>query len=200
MEPGMEPSREHGERSDAELVRAVARFEEAAMHELYRRHGRAVFGLACRLLGDTMRAEEILQDVFVRLWEHPERFEPGRGELRSFLLRQAHSRSIDRLRSDTARARREEGHEVERARFNPGDDSLEREVWELIRSETVKEALAALSAGEREAITLAYFGGYTYREVATMLREPEGTIKGRIRVGLHKLATRLESAGLGARS
>jgi RNA polymerase sigma-70 factor (ECF subfamily) len=195
----MEPSRDHAERRDADLVRAVARFDEAAMRELYRRHGRAVFGLACRLLGDTTRAEEVLQDVFVRLWEHPERFEPGRGELRSFLLRQAHSRSIDRLRSDAARTRREEGHEAERLRCHPGDD-LEREVWDLIRSETVKEALAALSTGEREAITLAYFGGYTYREVATMLREPEGTIKGRIRVGLHKLATRLESAGMGARS
>jgi RNA polymerase sigma-70 factor (ECF subfamily) len=72
--------------SDAELIAAVDRRDEAAMRELYERHGRAVFGLSCRALGDTNRAEEVLQDVFVRLWQRPERFDPNRGELRSFLL------------------------------------------------------------------------------------------------------------------
>jgi RNA polymerase sigma-70 factor (ECF subfamily) len=76
-------------------------------------------------------------------------------------------------------------------------DDIEREVWELIRSERVKEALATLSELEREAIMLAYFGGYTYRDVAVMLDVAEGTIKSRIRAGLHKLADRLDAAGLG---
>ena len=182
--------------SDAALMLAVARYEEDAVRELYRRHGRSVFGLANRLLRDRAQAEEVLQDLFVRLWERPERFDPAKGALKSFLLRETHSRCVDRLRSDTARRRREEHDVLDRERVRHADD-IEREVWELIRSERVKEALAALSELEREAIMLAYFGGYTYREVAVMLDEPEGTIKSRIRAGLHKLADRLEAAGLG---
>ena len=181
--------------SDPALVISVGRFDEGALRALYERHGRVVCGLAQRLLGDAARAEEVLQDVFVRLWQRPERFDPARGELRGFLLREAHSRSVDRLRSDMARARREDRHEREQLARS---EEIEREVWELIRSEKVKEAVAVLSPGERDAISLAYFEGYTYREVAVMLDEPEGTIKSRIRLGLKKLADKLEAAGLGA--
>jgi RNA polymerase sigma-70 factor, ECF subfamily len=182
--------------SDAALMMAVARYEEDAVRELYRRHGPSVFGLASRLLRDRAQAEEVLQDLFVRIWQRPDRYDPAKGALKSFLLRETHSRCVDRLRSDSARRRREDRDVVDQERMRHGDD-IEREVWELIRSERVKEALAALAPPEREAITLAYFGGYTYREVAAMLDEPEGTIKGRIRAGLHKLADGLEAAGLG---
>ena len=182
--------------SDAALVVAIGRYDEAALAELFRRHGRTVLSLATRVLRDASVAEEVMQDVFVRLWHHPERFDPERGELRSFLLRESHSRAVDRIRSEAARSRREERHESSAGPTRQGDD-IERQVWELIRGETVKSALGQLSDGERDAITLAYFGGYTYREVATMLQVPEGTVKGRIRVGLQKLAGRLEAAGLG---
>jgi RNA polymerase sigma-70 factor, ECF subfamily len=182
--------------SDASLVVAVGRFDEAALGELYRRHGRAVFGLAHRLLRERALAEEILQDVFVNLWQRPERFDAGRGELQSFLLRETHSRAVDRVRSEEARRRREDRHERE-AVEHPAD--IEREVWEVIRSEKVNDALSSLSRAEREAIVLAYFGGHTYREVATLLGEPEGTIKSRIRLGLHKMADVLDKAGLGAK-
>jgi RNA polymerase sigma-70 factor (ECF subfamily) len=183
--------------SDSALLLAVARYNESAMGELYRRHGRAVLALATRVLNDGAMAEEVMQDVFVRLWHQPDRFDPERGELKSFLLREAHSRAVDRVRSNVARVRREDRHESANEPIRQGDD-IERQVWELIRGETVKSALGELSDGERDAITLAYFGGYTYREVAAMLKEPEGTIKGRIRLGLQKLAGKLEAAGLGA--
>lgn len=183
--------------SDSALLLSVARYNETAMGEIYRRHGRAVLSLATRVLNDATMAEEVMQDVFVRLWHQPERFDPERGELKSFLLREAHSRAVDRVRSNVARVRREDRHESANEPIRQGDD-IERQVWELIRGETVKSALGELSDGERDAITLAYFGGYTYREVAEMLKEPEGTIKGRIRVGLQKLAGKLEAAGLGA--
>jgi RNA polymerase sigma-70 factor, ECF subfamily len=183
--------------SDPSLVVATARGDEFALRVLYERHGRAVLGLARRLLGDGPRAEEVLQDVFVRLWFRPERFDAARGDLRGFLLREAHGRAVDRVRSDTARQRREDRHECERPEHA---DDIDREVWHLIRSEKVKDAVATLSPGERDAIMLAYFDGYTYREVATLLGEPEGTIKSRIRLGLKKLADRLEAAGLGAPS
>ena len=86
---------------DVALVHLVARGDEAAMGEIYRRHGRGVYGLARRVLGDDAVAEEVLQDVFVRLWQRPERFDPARGHLKGYLLREGHGRAVDRLRSDT---------------------------------------------------------------------------------------------------
>src|SRR3954454_10770574 len=179
---------------DAQLVIRVATGEEAALAELYRRHGSGVYGLALRLLGRSDLAEEVLQEVMVSLWERPDRYDPDRGNLRPFLLRVAHGKAVDRLRSETARGRREDRHE----RRNQRDDAdLEREVLELLRAETVRNALVTLSEGARRAIELAYFDGHTYREVARILQQPEGTIKGRIRLGLRKLADRLDAAGLG---
>ena len=101
---------------DAQLVIRVASGEEAALAELYRRHGSGVYGLALRLLGRSDLAEEVLQEVMVSLWERPDRFDPARGNLRPFLLRVAHGKAVDRLRSETARGRREDRHEQRRER------------------------------------------------------------------------------------
>jgi len=184
------------ELDDASLVHLVGRSDERALQVLYERHGAAVYGLARLVLVDADRAEEVVQEVFLRLWNEPERFDPARGKLRSFLNRQAHSRAVERVRSEEARRRREQRHD--RENVDPAYD-VEIEAWELIRSELVKDALDELSEAERQAITLAYFGGHTYREVAVMLDLPEGTIKSRIRLGLNKLADKLEATGLGAR-
>src|SRR5579872_7063183 len=94
--------------SDATLVVAIARWHEPALAEAYRRHGGAVESLARRVLGTTEAAEDITQEVFIRLWERPERFDPARGSLRSFLLAIAHGRAVDHLRSQSARYAREE--------------------------------------------------------------------------------------------
>jgi RNA polymerase sigma-70 factor (ECF subfamily) len=174
--------------SDATLVVAISRYRQEALAEAYRRHAGAVFGLARRLLRDGALAEEIVQEVFLRLWNHPEKFDHERGTLRSYLLAQSHGRSVDLLRSETSRRAREE-HDVRRA-AEAGYD-VEREVLDLTAAERVKEALARLPDAERQAITLAYFGGHTYREVATMLDQPEGTVKSRIRSGLQRLRTDL---------
>ncbi len=184
-----------GGASDTALMVAVGRFDETALAELYRRHAPLVLGLSRRVLADAALAEDVVQDVFVRLWERPERFDPDRGSLRSFLVRDAHGRAVDRLRSDGARARREQRHATLEA--EAVDPELDREIWNLIRSEQVRAAVAELHAPEREAILLAYFGGFTYREVANLVGAPEGTIKTRIRAGLRKLATKLEAAGMG---
>lgn len=181
--------------SDADLVSAIAAADERGLAEVYRRHAGIVFGMAKRILGDGSMAEDVLQDVFVRLWEQPGRYDPSRGALRSFLVRDAHGRAVDRLRSETARNRREDRHE--RLSID-ADDDIDREVWAMIRSEKVREAIGQLVPGEREAILLAYFGGFTYREVAKLTDVPEGTVKTRIRAGLAKLATKLEAAGIGA--
>ena len=105
------------ELDDARLVAAVGALDELALQEVYRRHGDGVYGLARRVLVDAALAEEVTQEVFLRLWDEPHRFDPARGALRSFLLRQAHSRAVERVRSEEARRRREE--RVDRENVDP---------------------------------------------------------------------------------
>jgi RNA polymerase sigma-70 factor (ECF subfamily) len=174
--------------SDAALVVAIGRWREDALAEAYRRHGGAVYALARRVVRDTGLAEEVVQEVFVRLWTTPDRFDPDRGSLRSWLLAQAHGRTIDRLRSDSARRLREERDAQLTA--DAGYD-VEREAWDLAVADRVNDVMGDLPDGERRAIELAYFDGYTYREVAKILDTPEGTIKSRIRSGLKRMRTDL---------
>jgi RNA polymerase sigma-70 factor (ECF subfamily) len=180
--------------SDAVLVVAISRYRQDALAEAYRRHAGAVFALARRLLVDATLAEEVVQEVFLRIWNQPDKFDPDRGTLRSYLLAQCHGRSVDLLRSETSRRAREER---DARRTAEGGYDLEHEVVDLSVAERVKEALVQLPEVEREAIALAYFGGHTYREVADLLDQPEGTVKSRIRSGLKRLRTELVGAGIG---
>lgn len=180
--------------SDPVLVVGIGRYQQEALAEAYRRHAGSVFALARRLLVDRALAEEVVQEVFLRLWNNPEKFDHERGSLRSYLLAQCHGRSVDLLRSETSRRRREE-RDVRRT-AEAGYD-LEHEVVDLAVAEKVQLALGSLPDGERQAISLAYFGGHTYREVAELLDQPEGTVKSRIRTGLKRLRTELVGAGLG---
>jgi RNA polymerase sigma-70 factor (ECF subfamily) len=185
--------REYTEASDATLVVSIGRYQQAALAEAYRRHAGATFGLAKRLLNDHARAEEIVQEVFVRLWNEPNRYDPDRGTLRSFLLAHTHGRSVDMIRSDVSRRNREEKEAREQA---AGGYDVAREVWDMALAGHVREAMESLQQGEREAIELAYFGGLTYKEVAERLQEPEGTVKSRIRAGLKRLRGELVQAGV----
>lgn len=185
--------REYTDASDASLVVSIGRYQQAALAEAYRRHAGATFGLAKRLLNDDSRAEEIVQEVFVRLWNEPNRYDPERGTLRSFLLAHTHGRSVDMIRSDVSRRTREEKEAREQA---VGGYDVAHEVWDLALAGHVREAMEALQEGERDAIELAYFGGLTYKEVANRLGEPEGTVKSRIRSGLKRLRAELAQAGV----
>jgi RNA polymerase sigma-70 factor (ECF subfamily) len=183
------------EMGDAALVVAVGRWRQDALAEAFRRHAGAVHGLARRVLGDDSLAEEVVQEIFLRLWNSPDRFDPDRGSLRSFLLAQAHGRAVDLLRSDVSRRRREE--KDARSTAEAGYD-IEHEVWDLAVADHVKDAVSGLPVEERKAIELAYFGGHSYREVAEMLGAPEGTVKSRIRSGLRRMRGDLTAAGIGA--
>lgn len=179
--------------SDANLVVAIGRWHQPALAEAYRRHGGAVHSLSRRILRSDPPAEEITQEVFLDLWQHPEKFDAQRGTLRSFLLARTHGKSVDFVRAETARRRREDRTTRETA--TAGYD-IEHQVWDMVVAEQVKDALEALPSDLRQPIELAYFGGHTYREVAEMLGAPEGTVKSRIRVGLGRLRINLAERGV----
>ncbi|MGH2674772.1 MAG: sigma-70 family RNA polymerase sigma factor [Actinomycetota bacterium] len=178
---------------DARLVVAIARKHTDALAEVYRRYAGAVLALARRVVGDPRLSEEVVQEVFLGLWNAPEAFDPERGSLRSFLLAKTHGKSVDIVRAEVSRRGREEREA--RLRAESGYD-LEREVWDLAMADRVRTTMEGLPEGERRAIELAYFGGQTYREVAATLGEPEGTIKSRIRTGLKRLRGSLREAGV----
>jgi RNA polymerase sigma-70 factor (ECF subfamily) len=188
----VEPKRLDGV-GDARLVVAIARRQPDALAEVYRRHGGAIIGLARRVLSDSRLSEEVVQEVFLGLWRAPDRFDPDRGSLRSYLLAQTHGKSVDMVRAEVSRRGREESEA--RLRAESGYD-LEREVWDLTMADRVRRTLVELPEPERRAIELAYFGGQTYREVAATLGEPEGTIKTRIRTGLKRMRSALQEAGV----
>src|ERR1700723_3336807 len=154
---------EFSEASDAQLVTSIGRYSEVALAEVYRRHGGAVYGLARRGLNNTTEAEDVTQEVFLRLWNQPDRFDPSRGNLRSFLLAQSHARAVDAIRSLNSRRAREA---KDAQRTASGDYDMQHEVWDLALADKVSGALNQLPQDERRAIELAYFGGRTYVEVA----------------------------------
>ncbi len=179
--------------SDAQLVTSIARYSEMALAEVYRRHGGAVFGLARRVLNNPAEAEDVTQEVFLRLWNQPDRFDASRGSLRSYLLTQTHGRAVDAVRSLNARRLRE-SRDV--ARTATAEYDMQHEVWDLAIADQVARALGELPEQERRAIELAYYNGHTYVEVADLLGEPEGTIKSRIRNGMRRMRAVLADAGV----
>jgi RNA polymerase sigma factor (sigma-70 family) len=171
------------------LVERLSGGDETALVDLYDRYAGFVYGLAVRTLVDRHVAEDITQDVFVSLWEHPERIDPGSGTLRGYLGTLTHRRAVEAIRREEARRRRE-------ARVS-GDVGHVPDVAEaVLRSDTtgkVRTALEVLPEPQRRALDLAYFHGYTYRQVAHELGIPEGTAKSRLRLALTRIAENLGS-------
>lgn len=167
--------------------------DEAALGAVYDQYASFVFGLAKRVIGDPRAAEDVSQEVFLHLWEHPEAFDPARGSMRTWLGTLTHRRAVDHVRREEARRRRATREASRRAVSIPDVDEM---ATALVTAEKVRAALDLLPAEQRECIDLAYFGGKTYREVATHLGIPEGTAKSRLRLGLRRVAEVLEAEGL----
>lgn len=171
--------------SDAVLVARIIDGDREALETAFNQYGGAIKSMALRVLRNETLAEDAVQDVFVTFWNAPEKYDPSRGTLRTFLITLAHRRAVDTVRSEEARFKREEKV--------PGDvpPSIDDEVWSMALSDSVRAALEDLAEGEKDAIALAYFGGLSYVEVAAELATPEGTIKSRIRSGMRKLSVSL---------
>ncbi len=182
--------------SDAGDLGGVVQRDQSALARIYDRLGNVVYGLSRQVLKDDGLAQDVTQEIFLRLWNEPQRFDPERGSLRSFLLREAHSRSIERVRSEEARRQRESRSEF---RDRPVPLNTEDDVLRSLTSNEVRNALSQLPEGERSAIILAYYSGHSYREVASVLGAPEGTVKSRIRSGLLKLSSLLNDEELEAK-
>ena len=168
-----------------ELLLRVAAGDQAAFARLYDMLSPRAFGLILRVLVDRSQSEEVLQEVFLEIWQSAARFAPNKGQGRSWVLTIAHRRAVDRVRSAQASTDRDV-----RAGFRDMDvahDGVAEEVELRIEGQRVTEALSTLPDPQREAITLAYFGGYSQSEIAALVGAPLGTIKTRMRDGLSRL-------------
>lgn len=186
-----------GGADDAELLARLLAGDDSALAVVYDQYGGLVFGLARRVTGNEEAAREIAQDVFVGLWEHPERVDLSRGSLKAYLGVIAHRRSVDAVRRSTRRSAAEQRlHDPVEGVAPTHETEIVEDAARTWRSDRLKAFVADLPADQREALQLAYFGGCTYREVAQKLGIPEGTAKSRLRLGLNHLRKAIEGDDL----
>ncbi|NYD70400.1 RNA polymerase sigma-70 factor (ECF subfamily) [Herbiconiux flava] len=186
---------DRGQRDDAEGVEAAATLESLLLQvaqgdaqsfsELYDRTAARVLGLVRRVLVDHSQSEEVTQEVLLEVWRTAPRFEQARGSAMSWILTMAHRRAVDRVRSSQSSHDRDE--KIGLRDIEADYDSVSETVEIRIEHERVKRAMTQLTALQREAISLAYYGGYSHTEVATLLSVPVGTVKTRLRDGMIRL-------------
>ncbi len=182
--------------ADEEMMPLVQAGDPRAFELLYDRHGGAAFSLAYRMVGNRTSAEDITQEAFLAIWRSRLRYDQARGSVRTWVLGIVHNRAIDALRRSVVHDRRRETMDGVEERF----ESRDRTDVEAARREearSVRSALATLPDDQRRTIELAYFGGFSHSQIAELLDEPVGTVKGRMRLGLEKLRRQL-AEGLAA--
>ncbi|WP_219470451.1 ECF RNA polymerase sigma factor SigK [Nonomuraea rhizosphaerae] len=186
MEAGREATQE-GDRPPAveSLMEAVAKGDKVAFERLYEVVAPRVFGLVLRVLRDRAQSEEVAQEVLVEVWRSAARYQPGKGSALAWVLTIAHRRAIDRVRSAQAGLDREE--RVARMEVHRPFDEVAESVEAQLERERLRRCLGGLTPLQRESVTIAYYGGYSYREVAELVKAPLGTVKTRMRDGLIRL-------------
>jgi RNA polymerase sigma-70 factor (ECF subfamily) len=170
---------------DARLAERIRAGQAEALGELYDRYASMALGTALRVVGDREEAEDIVHDAFVAVWRKIDRFDAGRGSLRAWLMTVVRNRAIDRVRG--RRSSIDVDDADERSLLRTGPNPTWEEALRNASAVEVRGALDTLPPEQRRAIELAFFEGYTYREVAELMRVPHGTASGRLRLGLAKL-------------
>jgi len=181
--------------SDPDLAAGLAAGNQDALAELYDRYGRLAYSVALRVLGDPGRAEDVVQDAFLKLWNNAAQFDVERGSLRTWLITAVRHRSIDTMRGRGAHERQERELKPGLQAVGPTSDPW-RDVSLSLERTAIREAMNSLPAEQRQAVELAYFGGYSHAEIANMAGVPLSTVKGRMRLALEKLSSYLKGRGL----
>jgi RNA polymerase sigma-70 factor (ECF subfamily) len=176
-------TRELAHLSDEALVALAARSEQTALAELYDRYGRPAYGLALRILRDEALAEDAVQEAFLTLWRTASRFVPEKGKASTWILTLVHRRAVDTVR----REQRRRTDSLEQTPEPASGGGPDEEAWLRLQRESVQAALRQLPDQQREALELAYYGGFTQSELAERLGQPLGTIKSRMFMGLSRL-------------
>jgi RNA polymerase sigma-70 factor (ECF subfamily) len=177
--------------ADEELMPLIGEKDAAAFEVFYDRHGGAAYSLAYRIVGERAAAEDVTQEAFVSIWRSGARYDRARGSVRSWMLGIVRNRAIDLLRSRSSRAPKLGFDDDAVLEQRPADELTDTEA---LRRETARElrgALGELPGEQSKVIELAYFGGFSQSEIATMVGVPLGTVKGRMRLGLEKIRGRL---------
>ncbi len=180
--------------ADGRLVELVAAKDAGALEALYGRYGGAAYSLARRILTEETLAQDVVQEVFLSLWRDAGRFDAGRGTVAAYLLSMTHHRAVDVVRREERLRRWRTSDDDLELEADPGP-GVEEEVEAAERRSEVRAALAALAPAQREALLLAYFGGYTQREIAALAGVPLGTVKTRMAAGMRRLKAALADAG-----
>ena len=183
--------------ADEQLVAQIAQGDASALEQLYDRYVRQCFGLALRMLGDSALAEEVIQEIFLKLWTSPGSYSTQKGKFVSWLLSLVHHRCIDELRrrSRTDVALDDETGSVLDTEPDPTPEPGDQ-VWVMEQQRAVREALAQIPQNQRQVLELAYYRGLSHSEIAEKLGQPLGTVKTRIRLGMQSLRSLLEPHGL----
>lgn len=168
-----------------ELLGLVARGDSAAFEQVYDLVAGAVYGMASRVVRDPAQSEEVTQEVLVEVWRTASRFDPDRGGPMAWIMTLAHRRAVDRVRAAQAASDRE--NRVARRENTVAYDVVAEDVENRLEGERVRRCLDSLTELQRESVTLAYYGGHSYPEVAQLLKVPLGTVKTRMRDGLVRL-------------
>jgi RNA polymerase sigma-70 factor, ECF subfamily len=177
--------------ADEELMEKVAANDADAFEVVLERHSDAAFSLAYRICGRRSLAEDIAQEAFLSVWRSGARYDRARGSVRTWTLGIVHNRAVDALRRSGVHDRRRAGDEgIEETLQAP--ESTEAQAFDKAVAQEIRGALGELPSEQRRVIELAYFGGFTHLEIASMLGTPVGTVKGRMRLGLHKLRGHLQ--------
>jgi RNA polymerase sigma-70 factor (ECF subfamily) len=172
-----------------DLLTRVAQGDRVAFAELYDRTAPRVFGLVKRLLRDHAQSEEVTQEIFLEIWQNASRYEASKGGAITWMLTMTHRRTVDRIRA--SQASRDRDTRIGIRDYAPEFDSVAENVEVQIESERVKQAMKRLTELQRQAVQLAYFGGYSHSEVSEMLKVPIGTVKTRLRDGMIRLRDEL---------